>query len=86
MNKLLIVCMLLLFLSCNKNSQHDRVVYEKFVFNSKVVFKEMSIPAVIPATGDMIVIDSVLVVLDMMSDTLFHLFRVPDLKYKGGHI
>lgn len=78
--------MLLTFVSCSKFSKNEVVFYEKFPEVSTVSFQEISIPAVIPSAVDLLAIDNTLVAMDMMSDNFFHLFQLPDLKYKGSQI
>lgn len=77
---------MLLIASCTNSTKNGIVVYEQFPSSTNVVFQEISIPAVIPSAGDVIVVDSTLVILDMMSEKHFHLFNLNNLMYIGGYV
>lgn len=86
MKKSIFWSIILLIVSCTNPTKNGIVVYEKFPSSTNVVFQEISIPAVIPSAGDVIVVDSTLVILDMMSEKHFHLFNLNNLMYMGGYV
>jgi hypothetical protein len=83
---LLMLMIALLVLSCSNKTKVQRISIEQFPISKNVTFYEITTPPVIPFVGDMLFLDSTLVVLDMMSDTIFHLFEATSFKYERGQI
>lgn len=83
--KFLITFVLLatLFISCVKE---EKIVFSKFPREIKLVHKEITTPNVLFMVGEMELLDSALIILNLKDDKFFQIFTFPDLKYLGGFI
>lgn len=86
MKKYIYWIILLAITSCSNFPKNEVIVYEKFPISKNVIFQEIPTPPVSPFTCDMIFVDSTLILMDMKSDTIFHLFSLPLLKYTESRI
>jgi hypothetical protein len=85
MRKLLVVLIVVCSISsCDRKIETNIVYFDSFPKSVDIILQEVITPPVTPFIGDMVMLDSTLVVVDLFSDTLFHFFKLPELNYKGG--
>ncbi len=63
-----------------------RIVVEKFPIEKEVFLNKIEIEPVLYYVGDMLIVDSILVTLDMKNDVFFQRFNLPELTYLGGTV
>ena len=72
-----------LFISCMKE---EKIEFSKFPREIKLVHKEITTPNVLFMVGEMELLDSALIILNLKDDKFFQIFTFPDLKYLGGYL
>lgn len=77
------ILLIILLISCIKE---EKIVFSKFPREIKLVHKEITTPNVLFMVGEMELLDSALIILNLKDDKFFQIFTFPDLKYLGGYI
>lgn len=82
----IILIITLVLTSCNKDESSEFKVFNKFNTVSNLECKIIKTPSVLYYIGEMIMLDSVLITLDMKADTILRIFKLPTCRYLGGAI
>lgn len=83
---ILSLTLIAILVACNNKKDRSVDHFKEFPVVKKVQFEEIMTPHVTPFIGDMLMLDSFLVVIDLMSETFFHIYRLPAIEYLGGYV
>jgi len=85
MKKIIFPLLAYLFIGCSGQT-NKTTTFNTFPKIIQVEFKEIETPPILPFVGDMLIVDNTLITMDMMADTIFHVFKLPTCEYIGGFI
>ncbi len=86
MKYLIMLIAIILFANCSSNENCKINYFKKFPITEEVIHEEIKTPSILYMVGGMILTDSVLITMDLKADTIFQVFRLQDLSYRGGFI
>ncbi len=79
------VCLTLFLLYCTKNNNSIKV-FNEFPQEYKLKNTEINTPSILYMIGEIELLDSVLIAMDLQSDNFFRVFKLPDINYLGSYI
>ncbi|MBW6536248.1 MAG: TolB-like 6-bladed beta-propeller domain-containing protein [Mariniphaga sp.] len=88
MKKLYIVvtiCLTSFLFSCTTNENSIKV-FNEFPQEYKLKSTEVNTPSILYMVGEIELLDSVLIAMDLQFDKIFHVFKLPDINYLGSYI
>lgn len=87
MKLLKIICLLIIMIGCNhKNNNKNSVLksIDRFPLEINLIHKKIETPPLLYMVCEMILTDSVLITMDMKSNTIFQVFKLPKFDYLRG--
>lgn len=85
---LIFLVFICIFTNCtiNTSRKHDVLTFNKFPITTHLSHEKIETEPILYSVVGLLLLDSILVTLDLKTDTFFHIFKLPAFESKGGYI
>ena len=83
--KIIVILFMIIILSCTRNNVSVKE-FDEFEHKVNLIHTDIITPPVLFMVGGMVLLDSVLITVDLKSNTFLQAFKVPTFDYIGGYI